>query len=145
MGVYAHIFVCMWCFVPLWEFVHVCVCAGTHTHAAVCMWFKTGRWKGVVITGKRICLLQKYPRNGTNWAKSLRSLDLLHVCAHACVCELVCVVHVCERDKSKERGREMVDRKRSAYNFSSLESTSELCFSLLALPLSRFAAVAGCG
>lgn len=72
-------------------------------------------------------------------------------CVCACVCKLVCVC-VClrERDtKAKRKGgraREKTgDRERSAYNFSSSESTSELCFSLLARLLSRFSAVAGCG
>lgn len=78
VGVYTHIFV------PLFFFFPPCLCV--HAHAVVCMWFKTGRWKGLVITGKHICLLQKYPRNGIKWARSLRSLDLEHVCVLACPC-----------------------------------------------------------
>lgn len=122
VGVYTHIFV------PLFFFFPPCLCV--HAHAVVCMCFKTGRWKGLVITGKHICLLQKYPRNGIKWARSLRSLDLEHVCVLACPCAR-------KWQKQRARAREkMGDTDRSAYNFSSSESTSELCFSLLALPCS---------
>ena len=85
------------------------MCLRVHMQLCVCLCdFKTRRWKGVVITGKRICRVQKYPRTGTNWAKSLRSLDLLRVYVYAlkCLWELVFVCVWVKVTRKRERARE---------------------------------------
>lgn len=88
-------------FVRLWAFLCVFVHLYAHAHAAERLWFKTQRWKRLVITGKRICLLQKYLRNGT-WHKLGQKPEVIRCAACIRVVCVSCCLCVCVRKSDKE-------------------------------------------